>query len=295
MQHIAIIGPGAIGGALAAWLSRNAEHEITIAARTAFEELSLETPDGVVIKARPHVFTVPDRTQAAAADLDWVLITTKAYDVAGTARWLEMLAGPRTQVAVIQNGVEHVERFAAYVPIERLLPVMIDCPVERQAPGRVRQRGPGRMVVPESRHAAAFMRLFEQTALTVTADADFRSQVWKKLCINCAGALSAVLLKPAVIAKHDGIADIMRALVRECVTAGRAEGAVLDDSIVESVITGYRASAPDSVNSLHADRAASRPMETDARNGVIVRLGRKHGIATPMNQMIVAMLEAAAA
>jgi 2-dehydropantoate 2-reductase len=89
------------------------------------------------------------------------------------------------------------------------------------------------------------------------------------------------------------VADIMRAIVRECVAVGRAEGAQLDDSIADQVVNHYRASPPDSVNSLHADRAAGRPMETDARNGVIVRLGRKHGIATPMNQTIVALLEAA--
>ena len=34
-------------------------------------------------------------------------------------------------------------------------------------------------------------------------------------------------------------------------------------------------------------------MEIDARNGVIVRLGRKHRIATPLNQMIVDLLHAA--
>jgi len=42
-----------------------------------------------------------------------------------------------------------------------------------------------------------------------------------------------------------------------------------------------------------ADRRAGRPMEIDARNGVIVRLGRKHGIAAPMNSLMVALLEAA--
>jgi 2-dehydropantoate 2-reductase len=54
-----------------------------------------------------------------------------------------------------------------------------------------------------------------------------------------------------------------------------------------------RRSLPDSINSLHADRLAGRSMEIDARNGVIVRLGRRHGIATPVNEMIVALLEAA--
>jgi 2-dehydropantoate 2-reductase len=35
-------------------------------------------------------------------------------------------------------------------------------------------------------------------------------------------------------------------------------------------------------------------MELDARNGVIVRLGRQHGIPTPYNLMAVALLEAMA-
>jgi 2-dehydropantoate 2-reductase len=45
---------------------------------------------------------------------------------------------------------------------------------------------------------------------------------------------------------------------------------------------------------MHADRIAGRQMEIDARNGAVVRFGRKHGIATPVNQMIVALLDAAA-
>lgn len=289
MKRIAIVGPGAIGGTLAAWLSQNPEHDLTVAARSIFETLTLQTPDGEVITARPRILTDPGE----ATPVDWVLVTTKAYDVAGTVLWLKKLVGPQTRIAIIQNGVEHVERFAPHVPIEQLLPVMIDCPVERQAPGRIRQRGPGRMVVPEGTSAKEFASLFAHSPLTVTADADFKTQVWKKLCVNSAGALSAVMLKPAVIARHDGVADIMRAIIRECIAVGRAEGARLDDSIVEQVVGGYRSAPPDSVNSLHADRAAGRPMETDARNGVIVRLGRKHGIATPINQMMVALLEAA--
>jgi 2-dehydropantoate 2-reductase len=43
-----------------------------------------------------------------------------------------------------------------------------------------------------------------------------------------------------------------------------------------------------------ADRRAHRPMEIDARNGVIVRYGREHGIPTPMNALMVALLESAA-
>jgi 2-dehydropantoate 2-reductase len=37
---------------------------------------------------------------------------------------------------------------------------------------------------------------------------------------------------------------------------------------------------------------AGRTMEIDARNGVIVRKGEKHGIPTPLNRMVVALLQA---
>jgi 2-dehydropantoate 2-reductase len=49
----------------------------------------------------------------------------------------------------------------------------------------------------------------------------------------------------------------------------------------------------DSVNSILADRLAGRPMEIDARNGVVVRLGAKHGVPTPLNAFAAALLETA--
>jgi len=50
-----------------------------------------------------------------------------------------------------------------------------------------------------------------------------------------------------------------------------------------------------SAGSLHVDRLAGNPMEVDARNGVIVRLGLKHGIPTPMNKVLVTLLAASGA
>jgi 2-dehydropantoate 2-reductase len=117
--------------------------------------------------------------------------------------------------------------------------------------------------------------------------------LWRKLCGNSVGILSALLLKPAGIMRLEGIAEAGRQIVRECVLVGRAEGAKLADDVPEAVVQAYRTMVPDSMNSMHADRLAGRPMEVDARNGAIVRLGRKHGIQTPLNSMAIALLEAA--
>jgi 2-dehydropantoate 2-reductase len=147
--------------------------------------------------------------------------------------------------------------------------------------------------VPAGRNGADFVRLFAHTNFDAKQTDDFTTAVWRKLCLNSAGAVSAVLLKPAGIAHHDGVAALMRDIVRECVAVGRAEGAKLDDSIPDEIVAGARRAPRDAANSMLADRRAGRPMEYDARNGVIVRLGRRHGIAAPMNALMVALLEAA--
>ena len=294
MTRIAVIGPGAVGGVIAAWLAQNPELTVEVFARTAFDRLEVETPGGP-LTAAPRVLTSPD--QALLEDegsVDWAIITTKTYDAAATGDWLARLVGPDTRVAVLQNGVEHVERFTPYVAAERITPAVVDIPAERSAPGRVRQRRDGTILVPEGAAGEAFVALFAHTPIGASTTPDFKTAAWKKLALNCAGAVNALTLKPSGVARREPIAGIMRALVGECVAVGRAEGADLPSDLPDVVVEGYRVGPADGVNSLHADRAAGRPMELDARNGVIVRLGAQHGIATPVNAMVVALLEAAA-
>ena len=288
MATISIVGPGAIGGTVAAELSRDHAHEVTVCARTPFDHLEVDTPTGRLI-ATPRVLIDP----AQAAPVDWVLVATKAYDHAATAVWLRSLFAEGTQIAILQNGVEHVERFSPYVPAASLVPVVVNCPAERSLPGRIRLRRTAALHVPDTAGGHAFVALFAHTQVLTSTVPDFKSELWRKLCINCAGAVSAILLHPAGVAKRDAIADLMRDIANECRDVGRAEGAVLGDDVIERTIATYRDASADSINSLHADRLAGRPMEVDARNGAVVRFGKKHGIATPLNKAIVALLEAA--
>jgi len=192
----------------------------------------------------------------------------------------------------MQNGVEHVARFANYVTPAQILPVMVDIPAERDAPGRIRQRRRGAMLVPAGADGSAFAGFFAGTGIDVAETDDFKSAVWRKLCVNSAGAVMALTLEGNGVAWREPAAGVMRALVSECIAVGRAEGADLDDSLIQSVVQGYRDGPRDGKNSLHADREAGRPMEWDARNGVIGRLGRKHGIATPVSDAITGLLAA---
>jgi 2-dehydropantoate 2-reductase len=252
-------------------------------------ELHVETPHGP-LTARPVVLTAPEQ----ATPVDWVLVATKAYDAAGAATWLKGLAAQGAPVAILQNGIEHRERFTPWLPAEQIVPVMIDCPAERTDPTRIRQRGTAKMVVQDDARGREFVALFAGTPVEATVTADLRSAVWRKLCINSSGVINALLLQPAGVFQDEKVGDLLKAMVHEGMAVGRAEGAVFEDGLPEKILAGQRAAPPDSMNSIHADRAAGRPMELDARNGVIVRLGRKHGIATPYNEMAVALLAAMA-
>jgi 2-dehydropantoate 2-reductase len=285
MPSITIIGPGAIGGTVAAWLAQDKANAIRICTRTTFDELRVETPHGT-FTVKPEIFTSPEQVEVA----DWVLIATKAYDVVPTAKWLPRLVAPHTIVAILQNGVEHVERFMPYVPKEQLLPVIVNLPAERKGPGHIWQRNNGVLTVPDTDNGKAFVKLFRQTRLAAHTTADFLSHAWTKLALNCTGAIPALTLKSINLRKHEELVDTLRLLIRECMAVARAEGANLDDTLEEKIINDYRNTPTNSINSLHADRLAGRPMEIDARNGAIVRMGQKHKIATPMNQFITTLL-----
>jgi 2-dehydropantoate 2-reductase len=288
MTKIAVIGPGAIGGTVAAWLAQNPAFAITLCARTALDDLRVETPVGV-ITAKPEVLTDP----ASARPVDWVLVATKTYDVDPTKPWLDRLVGAETRVAIIQNGVEHVRLFSHLVPAERLVPVMINLPAARSAPGRIVQSRHGIIAVPAGRNGEEFAGLFAHTEIEAAAHADFLSQAWIKLCGNCIAIVPSLTLRATGPVWSDDLQAIVRALVEECAAVGRAEGASIPVSVVETTVANARNMAEGSTGgSLHADRLAGHRMEVDARNGVIVRLGSKHGIPTPMNKVLVTLLAA---
>jgi 2-dehydropantoate 2-reductase len=197
-----------------------------------------------------------------------------------------------TRVAVLQNGVEHVARFAPYVDAARIVPAIVDIPAECSAPGIVRQRRFGSILVPNTKDGADFAALFAHTRVEAAAIEDFVSAAWRKLCVNCAGAVFVLTNQPAGVTHRDDIAALMLALMEECAAVGRAEGASIEPEFPRSIIAGYRAGAKESVTSILADRHAGRQMEIDARNGVIVRLGAKHGIETPLNNAVAALMSA---
>jgi 2-dehydropantoate 2-reductase len=286
MVSIVVIGPGAVGGTVAAHLAR-VQPEVSVAARTPFDVLEVESDAGV-LRESPTVLTDPIGARA----VDWVLVATKAYDADAVEPWLSRLTSATTTVAILQNGVEHVDRFAPFVPREQLLPVVVDIPADRSAPGRIVQHGAADLIVADTERGRAFVDLFAGTGIHAYTVESLPTAMWRKLMVNAPGAINAVTLQPRLDLSRPDVERLVRSTMQEVVEVGRAEGAQLSENDAEAIVAALARSSGGHLNSLHADRLAGRPMEIDARNGAVVRFGRKHGIATPVNEALVGLLAA---
>jgi len=285
MARIAIIGLGAIGSSVAAALQQTGQHELLFCTRRPLGPVRVDTPSGPVELSGTNL---TESLQGSA--VDWAIVVTKAYDAAAASLWFPTLLGDHTRVAVLQNGVEHREHFPSIVN-EKLVPVIVQHAAERRPDGTILQRVPISLDADGTRSGHDFAVLFSDGVRT---HADFLSVAWRKLCLNAAGAVSALTLQPNGVMRAEAPGRLAREIAEECATVARAEGATLPEEIGQQVVDFYRNAAPEGVNSLLADRLANRRMESDARNGVIVRRGERHGIPTPLNRMACTLLQAAA-
>jgi 2-dehydropantoate 2-reductase len=288
MARIALIGPGAIGGTVGLALAEQG-HDLVICANQAFSELGLTRADNK--QRRSHAVTVIT-SPADAKPADWVLLCVKSHQTAAAAGWLKATLGPGTKLAVLQNGVEHRERVAPYVgPDNAIVPVMIMLPAERTRPGEITLHGSAAITAPDDAAGREFAALFAGSFVRAGTDPDFKSRAWEKLCLNApGGAFSVLTLHPGPIAESKELAALARLFVEECMAVGRAEGAVFADGFADRVVAMF--SAPGARgNSMYYDRRDGKPLEWEARNGVILRFGRKHGVPTPISDVIVPLLK----
>jgi len=81
--------------------------------------------------------------------------------------------------------------------------------------------------------------------------------------------------------------------VAESLAVARAEGADLPDAVADELVAEFAGYPEDLGSSILFDHEAGRPLEWDARNGVVARLGARHGVPTPVSDVIVPLLAAA--
>jgi 2-dehydropantoate 2-reductase len=289
MARVAVVGVGSIGATVAAAVQNAGDHELLLCARSAVDRVVVEHPDGSETVVAAPLLTDPT---GAVGAVDWVVLAVKAHQTEGAANWLSALCTADTTVAVLQNGIDHVERVAPLVAGATVLPVVNWCPAEPDGAGRVRQRDTLRLAVPDGPAGEGFAALLGDRA-EVAVGGEFELEAWRKLCVNAVSGVMALAGRPAEIFALDDVLAVARALAYECAAVARAEGVALSEQDADGLIAWLQALPEDAGSSILTDRRAGRALEWEARNGVIGRLGRRHGVPTPVADTVAALLHAA--
>jgi len=287
--RIALIGPGAIGATVAAYL-HTAGHPVLLCGHTPRESIEVRPDDH-----DPMVLPGPVRTDPAEVDdaVDVVFVAVKDTQNEQAGAWLARLCDENTVVCALQNGVEQVERVERFCPSSTVVPAAVWISSEAQPEGWVRVRTESRLVLPDSEAAATLAELLRGAGMTIELEPDFKTAAWRKLLVNSVVGFMVLTGRRAGIFRRDDVAALGRRYLAECLAVARADGANLDDAVVDEIVEVMAKAPPDVTTSMLTDRVADRPLEWDIRNGVIQRKAAAHGLATPISDVLVPLLAAA--
>ena len=126
------------------------------------------------------------------------------------------------------------------------------------------------------------------------AVADARGAQWRKVIFNAAtnpiGALTQ--LTHGRVCERPDLRRLVSLLVDEGKAVAAAQGITLDSDPEELIDYAARKDvAYDHKASMLQDVEARRPTEVDYLNGGIVRFGEEHGVPTPLNRAIWALVK----
>ncbi|MFF7767829.1 ketopantoate reductase family protein [Streptomyces massasporeus] len=285
---VAVLGPGGVGGLLAALLARTGHRVICLSGEKTAEALRT---DGIRVRsARFGDFTARVEADTELREpVDACLVTVKhtALDAA-----LARVPAPALSdglVVPFLNGVEHPAALRARYRPDRVAPAVIRVESTRVAPGVVEHGSPFAEIdltgtdVPRPR-LDALADAFAAAGPATRVLEDETATLWAKMSFLAPFALLTTrygLPLGDVRTRHR---DELTALVEETAAISRACGGPADPA---QALARYDAFPPSTKSSMQRDAEAGRPLELDAIGGALLRAAERHGIPAPVTARVV--------
>jgi 2-dehydropantoate 2-reductase len=288
---IAILGPGGVGGLLAAALARSGADVAVVARESTAATIAR---DGIVVQSTMlGDFTARPQAVARLAErVDALVVATKAATLEDALARVEPDAEPGVIVPLL-NGFDHMallrERFGARVAAGTIR-VQADRTetAPPTPPTRVVQSGRFLFVELASDTAALRPRIAALGAALqgagietrVSADKSEARILWGKLVrLNTLACMTTAYDAPFGAIRSDPARWAeLEACVREGAAIARAEGADIDPAVV---FGEFEVLHDAFTTSMQRDVAAGREPELDAIAGAMLRAGARHRIACP--------------
>lgn len=309
-MRLLIVGAGGVGLGLASSLLQAGEEVEVVARGEAAKALRGHglCRTGILGRYQAAVgsFTVhPALAAVPPAPYDCVLICVKSFDSAQAADELARaggLVGPATRVVLFQNGFGNLEAFAAHLPVERLFlarvitgfrltqrhqvevtvhaaPVLIGSPLV----GRSEEM---------ARLSAALTRGGLPAAVSHRIDRDLWAKLLYNAMLNPLGALFDATY--GELGASAQAREVMERIATEGFAVLSASGRQTHWSAAPAFLEAFYAEMLPPTrahpSSMLQDIRQGRRTEVDSLNGAVVSLGRDHGVATPVNELMVALV-----
>lgn len=304
-MKVAIAGGGAIGGVWAARLAQQgADVAILDVSRAVVDAISR---DGLIVERAAGAGSGRDvvRVRATAdpeaiGPVDAVWFFVKAQHTASAARLARPLAGPETVVVSQQNGWGNADVLAQTYAPERLVMGVTYHSATVVAPGHVRHTGQGPAYVGpyldggDLTPATQVAGLLTAAGLETAATSQVKTEIWKKLILNCATLPTSALtrLTAGAAGEPGPLLDLLDAIAAEAVlVAGTLGYDIALDERLERIHAILRNGGAGKASMLQ-DVEGGRKTEIEVVNGAVVRAAEEAGLGerVPLNRAMVALV-----
>ncbi|TPJ30047.1 2-dehydropantoate 2-reductase [Mesorhizobium sp. B2-8-3] len=301
-MRIAILGGGgAMGGIFGGYLAR-AGNDVTLIdvskpAVAAINDngLTIEEKDGTQPVIRVPASTEPSKV----GPVDLIINFVKCYHTDAAVRAAAPMISGDTAVLSLQNGWGNAPRIAGIVGEDKVLVGLTYHGGTLLGPGRVKHPGVGMTYIGElsgktTPRLDKVIETFRAAQIETTKSERILDEVWKKLALNACTLPIAGLLHfmSHELVAFDATKSLMAAILREVVAVANAQGISLDYDERWAAITGLLEKAVGGKASMLQDVEARRQTEIEVINGAIVDAGKRIGVATPVNDTMVWMIQA---
>jgi 2-dehydropantoate 2-reductase len=287
-MQIIVLGAGAIGSVYGAKLAKY--HDVTLIGGGPHVEAIQR--DGLVMQGHlSETLRLPAFTAVPAiAPNTLILLTTKVNNnVAAVAPIVDMLPNGVTIVCV-QNGLYSEDLVKDLVGDRALvLRAITQVGGVLVRPGVVDNTVAGYTLLESHARTPEIAAVLTEAGLDGRIIPDIKKEVWRKAIFNCVINPTTSLLGSEV----GGIVDpqlnsLKQQIIDECVAVAKADGVPFEEdfvALIDRVFAGAR-----TIASMRQDLMKGRKTEIDHMNGAVVNLGKKYGIACPVNEAMTTMI-----
>jgi 2-dehydropantoate 2-reductase len=284
-ETVAVLGPGAVGGALAAHLASAGVHTVCVprpetAGVLALSGLSLEVDGREPVVVRPQV--TAELTEPVAV----LLITVKAHQLEEALEQVDPMAVKDAVVIPLLNGLEHLAVIRARLGARVAAGTISRFEAYRVGRVQIIQKTPSALVTFASSELASdelerAAALLDRGAFEVLIGESEKQVLWDKAARLAVLAAATSLTQQPIGALLDDPTwrgRIEEAISEACAIAA-ADGVVLLPSTQWAIIGEMDY---DLTTSTARDLEAGRPSELDAIAGSVVRVGERLGVPCPV-------------